>query len=63
LLEELMESISLAMADYRDGFTKCQDPEDQESVIQVVIYNHFTPHGGELNFHAFEMYHRRSFFT
>src|SRR5262245_12912079 len=37
-----MESIPLAVVDYRDGYTKCQDPCGQEGIIPAMIYNGFT---------------------
>jgi hypothetical protein len=57
-----MESISLAVVDYRDGYTKCQDLYGQEGIIPAMIYNDLYRYKGALNFPAFEMYHRRSSF-
>jgi hypothetical protein len=57
-----MESISLAVVDYRDGYTKCQDLDSQERIIPAMIYNDLYRYKGALNFPAFEMYHRRSSF-
>ncbi|HEY9430861.1 MAG TPA: hypothetical protein VI260_05165 [Blastocatellia bacterium] len=55
-----MESISLAMGDYQDGYTKCQDLNGQEEIISAMIYNDLYRYKGALNFPAPEMYHRRS---
>jgi hypothetical protein len=55
-----MESISLAVVDYRDGYTKCQDLDGQEGVILTMIYNELSRYEGALNFPALEMYDRRS---
>jgi hypothetical protein len=55
-----MESISLAGADYQDGYTKCQDLDGQEGIIPAMIYNDLSRYEGALNFPALEMYHRRS---
>src|SRR5215510_5650351 len=37
-----MESISLAVADYRDGSTKCQGLDGLGGVIPAMIYNHLS---------------------
>ena len=55
-----MESISLAVVDYQDGYTKCQDLGGQEGIIPAIIYNDLYRYEGALNFPALEMYDRRS---
>jgi hypothetical protein len=57
-----MKSIPLAVADYQDGYTKCQGQDGQEGSIQAMIYNDLSGYDAGLNFPALEMYHRRSFF-
>src|SRR5262245_9681391 len=41
-----MESISLARANYRVGYTKCQDQDGQEGAIRAMIYTHLSRHEG-----------------
>jgi hypothetical protein len=55
-----MESIPLAVVDYQDGYTKCQDLNVQEGIIPAMIYNDLYRFEGALNFPALEMYYRRS---